>query len=233
MQPYRSGRFLHDIYPEAPKFGVQYNVCVDEFTPENGATQFIKGSHHTGTDPPLEMQIEEVTAGEESLFEDVYQVTAPAGAAFIYDARLWHRACPELNHTESWRVAILNYVLPTWVTPMLPREEGAEMFMSSLSREVLSPREVRDVEAMCCMQVLQTMNFALNMMNFAFKHDGSCIYNDTAALRVQAYKRKSKQGSFQEKLQSDKVITKPAADQGQSYHEAGSGPDRCVVVIET
>jgi hypothetical protein len=24
--PYRKGRFLDDIYPEAPRFGVQYNV---------------------------------------------------------------------------------------------------------------------------------------------------------------------------------------------------------------
>ena len=36
--PYRRGRFLDDVYPDAPRFGVQYNVCVDEFTPENGAT---------------------------------------------------------------------------------------------------------------------------------------------------------------------------------------------------
>jgi hypothetical protein len=150
--PYRPGRFLDDIYPEAPRFGVQYNVCVDEFTPQNGATQFVRGSHHSGSDPPMEMQMAEVTAGVTgTMFEDVHQVTAPAGAAFIYDARLWHRACPELNHTESWRVAILNCVLPRWITPMLPREQGAEMFMSSHAREVLSPREVRDVEAMCCM----------------------------------------------------------------------------------
>ena len=33
--PYRPGRFLDDVYPESPRFGVQYNVCVDEFTPEN------------------------------------------------------------------------------------------------------------------------------------------------------------------------------------------------------
>eukprot|EP01045_Picozoa_sp_COSAG04_P046644 COSAG04_NODE_17010_length_482_cov_0.814621_1_plen_137_part_10 len=79
--PYRPGRFLDDVYPESPRFGVQYNVCVDEFTPENvsrhdtqrchlgcillkippsalqGATQFIPESHHSGRDPPLEMQM--------------------------------------------------------------------------------------------------------------------------------------------------------------------------------
>ena len=102
-----------------------------------GATQFIPESHHSGRDPPLEMQMAEVTPGE-GFFKDVYQVTAPAGAAFIYDARLWHRACPELNRTDSWRVAILNCVLPSWVVPMLPREQGAEMFVDSYVR--LPPR---------------------------------------------------------------------------------------------
>ena len=98
-----------------------------------GATQFIPESHHSGRDPPLEMQMAEITPGE-GFFKNVYQVTAPAGAAFIYDARLWHRACPELNRTDSWRVAILNCVLPSWVVPMLPREQGAEMFVDSYVR---------------------------------------------------------------------------------------------------
>ena len=35
----------------------------------------------------------------------VEQVVAPAGAAFIYDARLWHRACPELNESTADRFA--------------------------------------------------------------------------------------------------------------------------------
>ena len=98
----------------------------------------------------MAMQTVPVTPGE-GLFAAVRQVTAPAGTAFIYDARLWHRACPELNLSESWRVAVLNCVLPRWITPMLPRDVGAELFMTSHARDVLSPREVRDVEAMCCM----------------------------------------------------------------------------------
>ena len=56
------------------------------------------------------------------------------------DARLWHRACPELNRTDSWRVAILNCVLPSWVVPMLPREQGAEMFVDSYVRIATASR---------------------------------------------------------------------------------------------
>jgi hypothetical protein len=166
--------------------------CVDEFTPQNGATQFVAGSHHSGTDPPIEMQMAEVTAGKPgTMFEHVKQVTAPAGAAFIYDARLWHRACPELNHTESWRIAILNCVLPRWITPMLPREEGAEQFMTSHSRAVLSPREVRDVEAMCCMLPrYEGHNSATN------------------------YARKSRANGWDTKLDPDVALTKQHASEG-------------------
>ena len=65
------------------------------------------------------------------------------------DARTWHRACPELNESDGDRVAILNSVLPSWVQPMSPRQAGAEAFQFSTAREILTPREVRDVEKMC------------------------------------------------------------------------------------
>ena len=51
----------------------------------------------------MAMQTVPVTPGE-GLFAAVRQVTAPAGTAFIYDARLWHRACPELNLSESYEL---------------------------------------------------------------------------------------------------------------------------------
>ena len=57
-----------------------------------GATQFIPESHHSGRDPPLEMQMAEVTPGE-GFFQDVYQVTAPAGAAFICAPIVLTSAC--------------------------------------------------------------------------------------------------------------------------------------------
>ena len=37
--PYRQGRFINDEWPDSPRLGVQYNICVDEFKGENGATQ--------------------------------------------------------------------------------------------------------------------------------------------------------------------------------------------------
>ena len=31
-------------WPANQRLGVQYNICVDEFSPENGATQFLPGA---------------------------------------------------------------------------------------------------------------------------------------------------------------------------------------------
>ena len=69
---------------------------------------------------------------------------------------------------------------------MLPREAGAEQFLTSHSREVLSPREVRDVEAMCCMLPrYEGHNSATN------------------------YTRKSRATGWDTKLDPDQVLTRP------------------------
>ena len=146
--PYRPGRFTNDEWPEFPRLGVQYNICVDQFTGHNGATQFMPGSHLFKTAPTADWNANGTRMGV-GVHKDVTQVEAPAGAAFIYDARVWHRACPELNESDADRVCILNSVLPSWVQPMSPRDEGAEMFQDSPARDILTPREVRDVERMC------------------------------------------------------------------------------------
>ena len=41
--PYRQGRFVDEKWPAFPRLGVQYNICVDEFTEANGGTQYIPG----------------------------------------------------------------------------------------------------------------------------------------------------------------------------------------------
>jgi hypothetical protein len=129
--PYRPGRFANDEWPEFPRLGVQYNICVDQFTGHNGATQFLPGSHLLKTAPTRAMN-EGGTHMGVGVHKDVTQVEAPEGAAFIYDARMWHRACPELNESDGDRVCILNSVLPAWIQPMSPRDAGAEMFQVRL-----------------------------------------------------------------------------------------------------
>lgn len=85
---YRPNRFINNEWPDSPLLGVQYNICVDEFTGHNGATQFMPGSHLFGRAPTADWNANGTRMGE-GLHKDVKQVEAPAGAAFIYDARMW------------------------------------------------------------------------------------------------------------------------------------------------
>ncbi len=88
MYRYRPGRFTNNEWPDSPLLGVQYNICVDEFTGRNGATQFAPGSHLFGRAPTPDWNANGTRMGE-GPHKLVQQVEAPAGAAFIYDSRMW------------------------------------------------------------------------------------------------------------------------------------------------
>ena len=74
---------------------------------------------------------------------------APAGAALIYDARMWHRACYELNVSGRNRLAVLNAVTPAYVPPMLPKGALADTYLAGPVPAQLSAREAREIEALC------------------------------------------------------------------------------------
>ena len=92
------GGFSDDEWPEYPALGVQYNICVDDFKASKGGTQFIPGSHLRKHGPGWKEYGEDVNIGGtkigEGVHRDVVHVEAPAGSAFIYDSRLWHRLAP-------------------------------------------------------------------------------------------------------------------------------------------
>lgn len=145
--------YHQDVFPESrwwdeAVYGVQFNICIDEFRSENGGTQFVPGSHLKRCFVP-EAFNEHGTRMGEAPFEDVQQMHAPAGSALIYDARIWHRACPELNVSGADRLAILNAVNPSWVRLMADREAGREEFIARGMAANLSPRVNREITALC------------------------------------------------------------------------------------
>ena len=83
---------------------------------------------------------------------DTVQLEAPAGAAVIYDSRLWHRACPELNVSGEDRIAILHAVTPSWIVPMVDRQAEAEAYAQSPVPAMLTPREKADMERMIALR---------------------------------------------------------------------------------
>jgi hypothetical protein len=80
-----------------------YWVCntiwlLDDFTPDNGATRMIPGSHHWGTRP------QDVLADPMAPHPDEILLTGPAGSVAVMNAHLWHGGTA--NHTGAPRLAM-------------------------------------------------------------------------------------------------------------------------------
>ena len=147
--PYHRGVFPDDSWPEQPVFGVQFNVCVDAFRPDNAATQYLPGSHLRRKNPPLEFNTPGTRMGH-GQHAEVRQWLAPAGSGLIYDSRMWHRACHELNTSGRDRLAILNAVAPAYVRPMLNKSALGRAFPGSPVARGLTEREREDMARLCC-----------------------------------------------------------------------------------
>lgn len=147
--PYHPRVFPADSWPEHPVLGVQFNVCVDAFRAGNAATQYLPGSHLRRMVPPPEFNTGGTRMGQ-GQHAEVRQWVAPAGAGLIYDSRMWHRACHELNASGRDRIAILNAVAPSYIRPMMNKSALARAFPASPVAGKLTEREREDVERLCC-----------------------------------------------------------------------------------
>jgi hypothetical protein len=84
---------------------VQTAWMLDDFTPENGATRVLPGSHRTLKKPEWSYEPME---GEITL-------TAPAGSLALWLSHTWHRV--GANVTDQPRRAIIGYFSQAWVKP--------------------------------------------------------------------------------------------------------------------
>jgi ectoine hydroxylase-related dioxygenase (phytanoyl-CoA dioxygenase family) len=146
--PYHPGVFPGDHWPDDSVFGAQYNICIDPFNADYGATQFVPESHRLGRWPTTEFNLGGTRMGE-GIHSKVRQMEASAGSALIYDARTWHRACHELNVSGCDRIALLNAVTPAWVRPMIDKTPIAARYRESEVASCLSERVAGDIERLC------------------------------------------------------------------------------------
>lgn len=130
------------------RLGMQFNIALTDFTPENGATQFIFGSHEWGEAVPAELNAVPTVAGV-GVHKDAVQMSFPAGSGILYDSRTWHRAPPELNLSGKERWAMLMCIVPSFVRDLRARDDkvkSADAFAQSTAvHSALTPREVKDV----------------------------------------------------------------------------------------
>lgn len=146
--PYHRGVLEDSRWTDEAPLAVQFNICVDEFRAANGATQYMPGSHEMRRHPPTALNRGGTRMGE-GVHDGVRQMLAPAGAALIYDARVWHRACEECNVSGEDRVAILNAVAHGWVRPMSDKSPGTTRYRASGMASRLNARVNADIERLC------------------------------------------------------------------------------------
>lgn len=103
--PGQGHQALHTDWREPVPAG-QFRVCnsiwlLDDFTPENGPTRVVPGSHLRGTLPKDEMQ------DPAAPHPDEITLLGPAGTVVIFNSHLWHGGT--LNRTAIRRRALHSY----------------------------------------------------------------------------------------------------------------------------
>eukprot|EP00040_Diaphanoeca_grandis_P009956 m.51004 g.51004 ORF g.51004 m.51004 type:complete len:396 (-) comp21378_c0_seq2:70-1257(-) len=146
--PYHQGVLPVEDWTLSKSLGIQYNVCLDPFTPETGGTQYLPRSHLRCEWPDAEFRQVGNHMGH-GVHRDVTQMTAAAGSALLYDSRMWHRACPELNISGKDRLAILHAVTPAHIHPKIDKASTATEYQNSDIATQLTKREQQDVVRLC------------------------------------------------------------------------------------
>jgi ectoine hydroxylase-related dioxygenase (phytanoyl-CoA dioxygenase family) len=103
--PGQGHQALHTDWSVPVKPG-EFRVCnsiwlLDDFTPDNGPTRVVPGSHLRGTLPKDEMPDPAAPHPDERL------LLAPAGTVVIFNSHLWHGGT--LNRTTTERRALHSY----------------------------------------------------------------------------------------------------------------------------
>jgi ectoine hydroxylase-related dioxygenase (phytanoyl-CoA dioxygenase family) len=104
--PPHASNYSGRIHIDCPLFIPGYmtnlgvTIALDDFTTDNGATYYLPGSHARAEAP-----------SEEEFFSGAERLTIPAGSAWFFNARTWHRGGK--NTTSQWRHALpLNICRP-------------------------------------------------------------------------------------------------------------------------
>lgn len=79
---------------------------LEDFTPENGGTRYVPGSHRFLTRPP---------AGLRDHPQEV-RLTAPKGSVFLFNGAVWHSA--GANRTDHARIALICFCCRPFLKPM-------------------------------------------------------------------------------------------------------------------
>jgi ectoine hydroxylase-related dioxygenase (phytanoyl-CoA dioxygenase family) len=131
--PGQGHQSLHADFGEPVQPG-DYRVCnsiwlLDDFTPENGATRVVPGSHRSAARPGDAM----TDPGEDH--PDQVQVLGPAGTVVVFNSHLWHGGT--LNRSSAQRRAMHSYFC--WRT--LPQQLDQQAYVRAETYDRLTPAQ--------------------------------------------------------------------------------------------
>ncbi len=132
--------------------GMQRNVCVSDFTYENGATRFKLGTHSSNRPPPAEWGVTNDTFRRGHREDhglpyggpDAEVIEAPAGSIVLYDARTWH--CAGINRTNRKRGAMIQAIIPGYIIPFMDTSATFKAFLDSDVCDQLTERERHELD---------------------------------------------------------------------------------------
>ena len=143
-QPFHTDDTFYKIPRPRKAISVSTIFAIDAFTPENGATQIVPGSHTWGelsaaalehvdfrTRPKEARRPEDAPAVDAALDDRVVDVTMTAGSVIVFLGTLLHRG--GANRSNHPRLAVSNQYCEPWARPQenyflsIPRRRVARM----------------------------------------------------------------------------------------------------------
>ena len=116
VQPMHFDDSFYRLPRPRPAYGVSTFWTIDAFTPENGPTEIIPGSHLWGDEAPVGKNLHEVFesgyAKPEQDPEGLEKVLLPAGSLMVTLGTLWHRG--GANRSQHSRLLITPQYCVAW-----------------------------------------------------------------------------------------------------------------------
>ena len=110
--PFHVDNALGAMPEPLPSFPIFVNTLwlLDDFTPENGGTRFVPGSHRWLKKPP---RAEDPLA---LCHPDEIRLNAPKGSVFLFNGATWHAT--GANQTEEPRICLICFCCRSFMKPM-------------------------------------------------------------------------------------------------------------------
>ena len=110
--PFHVDNALGAMPEPLPSFPLYVNSLwlLDDFTPENGGTRFVPGSHRSLKKPPA-------PEDPQALYHpDEIRLSAPKGSVFLFNGAVWHAT--GANITDEARICLICFCCRSFLKPM-------------------------------------------------------------------------------------------------------------------